>query len=149
MRLNDDGDMADSAWVATDAGRHLAGRVKRDTNPEMLLRRAVHALGLRYAIQKRLATGCTPDLVLVRHRLAVFVDGCFWHQCPVHGRTQFSGPNADLWLEKMARNKLRDERADGLAQAANYRVLRVWECQVTRSPAEAAEVVRDATLLTP
>ena len=74
-RGGDNGAM--EGWVSTARGRHLAGRSKRDTKPEMLLRSAVHALGLRYAVQKTLARGCTPDITLVRHRLAVFVDGCF------------------------------------------------------------------------
>ena len=130
-----------TAWVSTEKGRHLAGRTKRDTVPELLLRSAVHRLGLRYAVQKRLAKGCTPDMALVRHRIAVFVDGCYWHSCPTHGRTHFTGPNAELWREKMERNRERDARANQLAEKAGYRVLRLWECDVTRDPRAAAEVV--------
>ncbi len=132
------------AWQSTAAGRHLSGRRSKHTEPEMLLRRAVHGLGLRYALHKRLAKGCTPDLVLVRHRLAVFVDGDFFHGCPKHGRTEFSGPNADLWREKLARNKERDRRADQLADESGYRVLRLWECQVRSDPAGAARLVAEA-----
>lgn len=138
--------MAADSWVPTDAGRHLAGRVRRDTGPELLLRRAVHHLGLRYAVQKRLAKGCTPDIVLVRHRLAVFVDGCFWHQCPEHGRTHFAGPNAERWVEKMRKNQERDRRADELARDVGYRVLRLWECQVVRDPRGAATLVLRCSL---
>jgi DNA mismatch endonuclease (patch repair protein) len=133
--------VADMPWQSTPAGAHLAGRKKRDTQPEMLLRSALHARGLRYAVQKRLAKGCTPDVVLVRHRVAVFVDGCYWHQCPVHGRTTFNGPNASLWIAKMQRNKQRDQRANELAVDAGYRVVRLWECAVTSDPQAAAEVV--------
>jgi DNA mismatch endonuclease (patch repair protein) len=136
-----------AGWVSTEAGRHLAGRSKQDTKPELLLRSAVHRLGLRFAVQKRIAKGCTPDFVLVRHRLAVFVDGCFWHQCPVHGRTSFAGPNASRWSEKMQRNKVRDQRADELAAAAGYRVLRLWECAVMLDPAAAAMEVATAASL--
>jgi DNA mismatch endonuclease (patch repair protein) len=136
--------MADATWQSTQAGRHLAGRKKRDTRPEMLLRAAVHARGLRYSVQKRLAKGCTPDIVLVRHRVAVFVDGCYWHQCPLHGRTTFNGPNASLWLAKMQRNKERDLRADEHAVAAGYRVVRLWECAVTADPKAAADLVVQA-----
>lgn len=131
-------------WQSTHAGRHLARRGKRDTRPELLLRSAVHQLGLRFSVQKNLAKGCTPDLVLVRHRLAVFVDGCFWHQCPDHGRTSFSGPNADLWVKKMQRNRERDRRADQLAEEAGYRVIRVWECRVMSDPAGMARLVQEA-----
>lgn len=133
--------VADATWESTKEGRHLAGRKKRDTRPEMLLRTAVHARGLRYAIQKRLANGCTPDIVLVSHRVAVFVDGCFWHQCPLHGRTKFTGPNAALWSSKMQRNKERDLRANELAVAAGYSVVRLWECDVTDDPKAAADLV--------
>jgi DNA mismatch endonuclease (patch repair protein) len=133
-----------TGWVSTQKGRHLAARSKRDTLPERLLRSAVHQLGLRYAVQKNLAKGCTPDLVLVRHRLAVFVDGCFWHQCPDHGRTSFSGPNADLWVKKMERNRERDRRADQLAEVAGYRVIRVWECRIVSDPTAVARLVQQA-----
>ena len=107
----------------------------------MLLRRALHARGLRYALHKRLAKGCTPDVVLVRHRIALFVDGDLWHGCPQHGRMHFSGPNAPLWEEKIRRNRERDVRADALATAQGYRVLRFWECEVRRSAAACADLV--------
>jgi DNA mismatch endonuclease (patch repair protein) len=71
-------------WVATTEGRHLSGRRAKDTEPELLLRRALHAAGARFRLHRRLAKGCTPDLVLLGRRIAVFVDGDFWHGCPVH-----------------------------------------------------------------
>jgi DNA mismatch endonuclease (patch repair protein) len=109
--------------------------------PEVLLGSALHHLGLRYRKHVRLAKGCTPDLVFAKHRLAVFADGCYWHQCPEHGRTNFTGPNADLWKEKMARNKARDLRSSEIASALGYTVVRVWECAVMRDPQAAAEAV--------
>ncbi len=81
--------------------------------------------------------------MLVFHRVAVFVDGCFWHSCPEHGRAQFNDPNAALWDAKMRRNKERDVRADELARASGYAVLRLWECQVIASPAQAAQMVQN------
>jgi DNA mismatch endonuclease (patch repair protein) len=76
-----------------------------------------------------------------RHGLAIFVDGCFWHGCPTHGRkTPFTGPNASLWQDKMWRNRERDERSSALAAAQGLTPLRVWECEV-RADAEA--VARD------
>lgn len=93
----------------------------------------------------QLAKGCTPDLVMPRWRLAVFVDGCYWHGCPVHGRkVPFSGPNALLWEEKMRRNAVRDTRANTLAEGAGWRVLRLWECDVMRDSAAAAHAVLKA-----
>jgi DNA mismatch endonuclease (patch repair protein) len=138
--------MADvgGGWVSTPQGAHLRGRASRDTAPEVLLRGAVHALGLRFRLQRRLAPGCRPDLLLVGRRVAVFVDGCFWHGCPVHGRSRpWTGPNAELWQQKMVRNKQRDERSSALAAAAGFQVLRVWECEVRADPGAAARKVAD------
>lgn len=134
--------MKKPAWQPTAAGRHLAGRRKTDTAPEMALRKALHAQGGRYRLHVRIAKGCTPDLVMPKWRLAVFVDGCYWHSCPEHGRkTPFAGPNAALWEEKMRRNKDRDAGATGLAEAAGWRVLRLWECEVVAEPSVAARRV--------
>ena len=122
--------MADH-WVSTSQGRHLAGRRKTGTKPEVELRRALHAAGARFRLHRQLAKGCTPDIVLPGRRVAIFVDGCFWHGCPEHGRkVPWTGPNAKLWDEKMHRNAERDLRATSLAQAHGWTVARVWECQV-------------------
>lgn len=97
----------------------------------MLLRRALHAQGGRYRLHVRLAKGCTPDLLMPSRRLAVFVDGDFWHSCPVHGRhTPFTGPNAARWADKMQRNRERDARSTQLATDLGWRVVRFWECEV-------------------
>lgn len=76
-------------------------------------------------------------------RIAVFVDGCFWHGCPEHGRKgSWSGPNAALWEEKMQRNKERDERSSRLAEELGWEVVRVWECVVKdQAPAVAEDLV--------
>jgi DNA mismatch endonuclease (patch repair protein) len=123
--------MVAEQWVSTRAGSHLAGRRKESTAPEVLLRKAVHAAGGRFRLHCRIAKGCTPDFVLPSRRVAVFVDGCFWHGCPEHGRkTPWTGPNADLWAEKMRRNADRDRRSTELAEQYGWHVVRVWECQV-------------------
>ncbi len=74
----------------------------------------------------------------------MFVDGCFWHGCPHHGPRQFRGPNAALWEEKLAMNRSRDQRNTEAARAAGWTVLRIWECEVRRSPDEAAQRIADA-----
>lgn len=127
-----------SGWVSTSAGSHLRGRRKENTAPEILLRQALHARGARFRLHRPLAKGCTPDLVLPGRRIAVFVDGDFWHGCPVHGRTNFSGPNAKLWEAKIKRNKQRDQRAAELAREQGWRVVRLWECEVRMDPSAAA-----------
>jgi DNA mismatch endonuclease (patch repair protein) len=120
-----------SSWVSTSEGRHLAGRKKKDTAPEIALRKALHAQGARFRLHRQLAKGCTPDIVMPGRRLAIFVDGCFWHGCPKHGRkSAFTGPNADLWDDKMLRNAERDRRSTALARDQGWTVLRVWECEV-------------------
>ena len=68
-------------------------------------------------------------------RLAIFVDGCFWHGCPEHGRrTPWTGPNAGLWEEKMRRNRARDEVANETARSLGWTPVRIWECEVHEDP---------------
>src|SRR4051794_29865870 len=117
--MRDDGRVGEQ-WVSTAKSGQLTGRRNKDTEPEMLLRRALHRAGFRFRLHRRLARGCTPDLVLPRHEIAVFVDGCYWHGCPLHGRRTFTGPNAALWEAKMARNRARDQHADRLAAEAGW-----------------------------
>lgn len=129
-------------WVPTSRGRHLAGRSKVNTAPEVALRRAVHALGGRFRLHPRLAKGCTPDFVLPRRRVAVFVDGCWWHSCPEHGRkTPFTGPNAALWTNKMVRNQERDVRSTVLAEQLGWSVVRIWEHEIREDAAAVAQRV--------
>lgn len=131
-----------ASWVATHEGRHLRGRRRVGTAPELALRRALHSLGARFRLHRRLGPGCTPDLVLPGRRIAVFVDGDFWHGCPTHGRASpFTGPNAAQWEEKMARNRHRDLASTYVALAAGWRVVRVWECAIVADPVAAARAV--------
>ncbi|MGY4909215.1 very short patch repair endonuclease [Micromonospora aurantiaca (nom. illeg.)] len=129
------------AWVTTAQGSHLRGRRTRDTAPEIALRRAVHALGLRFRLGRTLFNRCRPDLVFPGPAVAVFVNGCFWHGCPQHGPSQFRGPNADKWETKIAMNRARDQRVDNELGAAGWHVVRVWECEVRRDVVEAARRV--------
>lgn len=131
-----------SEWVSTSAGKHLSGRKKKDTAPEIALRKALHAQGARFRLHRQLAKGCTPDIVMPGRNLAIFVDGCFWHGCPRHGRkSAFTGPNAALWEDKMKRNAERDLRSTVLAQEQGWTVMRVWECEVRERPDAVAQDV--------
>lgn len=135
-------DRVTEQWVSTRQGAHLAGRRKENTGPEVLLRRFVHAAGGRFRLHRRITKGCTPDFVLPGRSLAVFVDGCFWHGCPEHGRkSPWAGPNADLWAQKMQRNAERDRRSTLLAAEYGWRVVRVWECDVLRNPSAVAAAI--------
>lgn len=119
----------------------------RDTKPELALRRAAHALGLRYRVSVRPVPTIrrTADLVFTRAKVAVFLDGCFWHGCPEHHTK--SATNAEYWAEKVRRNRERDGETDQIFAVAGWQVLRVWEHE---DPAEAAEriakLVRDRRL---
>ncbi|QJW38214.1 very short patch repair endonuclease [Cellulosimicrobium protaetiae] len=100
---------------------------RRDTAPEMELRRRLHARGLRYRValpipgQRRR----TIDIAFTRHRLAVFVDGCFWHGCPEHGTSPRA--NSEWWKTKIAANRARDADSDRLLRSLGWTVVRVWE----------------------
>ncbi|MBI0375498.1 very short patch repair endonuclease [Streptomyces albiflaviniger] len=128
----------DRRWVATAEGEHLRGRRVRDTKPEVALRKAVHRLGLRFRLQQRVVPRRTADFVLPRHHAAVFVDGCFWHGGPDHSPEEFRGPNAALWREKIETNRERDRRNTAQATAADWTVVRIWECEIRRNVEEAA-----------
>jgi DNA mismatch endonuclease (patch repair protein) len=111
---------------------------RRDTSPELALRRALHARGLRYRVELPVpgAARRTIDIAFTRARLAVFVDGCFWHACPEHGTEP--AVNADWWARKLAANRARDTATDQLLEEAGWRVIRVWE---HIPPAEAFDLV--------
>lgn len=101
---------------------------RRDTTPELRLRSALHGRGLRYRCDLRIdlhELRVRPDVVFTRRKIAVFVDGCYWHGCPEHGATPQS--NREYWLAKIARNQERDRRADHALRGAGWTVVRVWE----------------------
>ncbi|MGW5364476.1 very short patch repair endonuclease [Actinopolymorpha pittospori] len=130
--------MASERWTSTTKGEHLRGRRVRDTAPEVALRHAVHQLGLRFRLHRRVAAGCTADFVLPKYQMAVFVDGCFWHGCPEHGAREFRGPNSERWAAKIEQNRARDRRNSDAARAAGWTVVRVWECEIRRDTEAAA-----------
>ncbi|MFF4555370.1 very short patch repair endonuclease [Streptomyces sp. NPDC001422] len=119
----------------------MQGNRSRDTRPELALRRAVHRLGLRYRVAVRPLPEVrrTADLVFTRARVAVFLDGCFWHGCPTHHTV--AKRNGAFWAEKVARNKARDEDTNRRLREAGWVAVRVWEHE---NPHAAAEKVRAA-----
>lgn len=129
-----------AGWQPTEDGLHLRGRRTSNTTPEVRLRRAVHALGLRFRLRRRIGR-YQPDMVLPRYRVAVFVDGCFWHGCPEHGPREIRGPNAERWRAKLATNHARDLAANDALAASGWRVLRIWECEIKTKPSAAARKV--------
>lgn len=100
----------------------------RDTAPELAVRRLLHARGFRYRVcvspVKNLRRKA--DIVFTKQRVAVFIDGCFWHGCPAHGRIAFQH-NVDYWPEKIAGNRARDVDTTQRLTAEGWLVLRYWE----------------------
>ncbi|MEN2738812.1 very short patch repair endonuclease [Microbacterium sp. X-17] len=131
--------MADS-WASSDqARRAMTANRSKDTGPERAVRSLLHQRGLRYRTHLRPVSSIrrTADIVFTRWRVAVFIDGCFWHGCPEH----FVMPraNADYWQPKIARNRERDVNTDELLRAAGWTVLRFWEHQEPERVATAIE----------
>lgn len=106
--------------------RMMAGIGTRDTKPEVTFRKALHARGYRYRLHPRGMPG-KPDFVLPRYRVAVFVNGCFWH---FHECSLFKMPSTRraFWQSKLAKNRCRDRSVVAELEAAKWRVLTVWEC---------------------
>ncbi len=98
----------------------------KDTEPEQALRRALWAAGLRYRLRLKLPG--TPDIVFPRAKVAVFIDGCFWHGCPVH----YTRPatNSAFWSRKLGVNQERDRRVDRDLAEMGWTAVRVWEHEV-------------------
>jgi DNA mismatch endonuclease (patch repair protein) len=108
---------------------------QRDTGPEVSLRRCLHASGLRFRVNRPILPGMMrrADVLFASAKVAVFVDGCFWHCCPVH-RT-FPKANATWWAEKLRTNRARDLDTNRRLMEAGWHVERVWEHE---SPSVAA-----------
>lgn len=111
------------------------------TEPEMALRRELHRRGIRYFVDRAPIRGQRrrADLVFPRRRVAVYVDGCFWHRCPVHATDPKN--NAEWWAEKLSGNVERDRATDAALVAAGWEVVRIWEHE---DPVSAADRVQAA-----
>jgi len=116
----------------------MLGNKARDTKPELAVRRLLHADGFRYRVNFRPSREIrrTADIVFTRRRVAVFIDGCFWHGCPLHGTSPKA--NAEYWGPKLARNVERDLETTALLTASGWTVLRFWEHE---NPADVAALV--------
>lgn len=121
----------------SDSRRKMMSRIKgRNTGPELSLRHYVWALGLRYRLQYRIGR-TRPDMVFIGAKLAVFVDGCFWHGCPLHSTMPKN--NREFWKEKLTRNRERDAQNTQWLVTNGWRVLRLWEHEIEASPAVCAQ----------
>lgn len=107
-----------------------------DTLPEMTVRRALWAVGLRYRLHDRHLPG-RPDVVLAGRRIAIFVHGCFWHGHPGCPRHRIPKTRSEFWRAKIERNQERDRTAAATLEAAGWKVMVIWGCE-TENPREVA-----------
>ncbi len=118
---------------------------RRDTAPELAVRRTLHSMGLRYRVDfPPLGGRRRADIVFTRRRTAVFIDGCFWHGCPLHATIPKS--HASYWVPKLRRNIERDQETDVQLRAAGWTVMRFWEHE--EAVAVAQSIARQVRLET-
>lgn len=106
----------------------MRGNRKKDTSPELAIRRLLFAEGLRYRIHFAIRAGgllVKPDIVFPNRRIAIFVDGCFWHSCPEHGTNP--KVNTGYWGPKLEKNRQRDQLVSQMLAADGWHVIRIWE----------------------
>ena len=121
----------------------IMAAVKRvDTKPEIALRKALHAAGYRFRkdyLIRAEGRRIRPDIAFPKRRVAIFVDGCYWHYCPVH--RQIPATNTEFWTGKLLANERRDRMQDELLTQAGWRVLRVWEHEQIETAVESVVAV--------
>lgn len=111
----------------------------RDTKPELLVRKIVHAAGYRYRLCDDKLPG-KPDLLFVGRRKAIFVHGCFWHGHDCVRGARIPKSNQDYWMNKVRRNRERDRAAQGKLSEMGWRILIVWECELRDQEALALKI---------
>jgi DNA mismatch endonuclease (patch repair protein) len=122
----------------TEQRAYCMSRIRgRDTEPELRFRKALWALGIRYRIKNRLIG--RPDIVIVRARIAIFIDGCFWHRCPTH----FTAPRTRkmFWKKKIDANRRRDRTVNHLLRRDGWTVVRIWEHEIKKNLERACDRV--------
>jgi DNA mismatch endonuclease, patch repair protein len=135
------------SWASSPRVRaSMRSNKPRDTRPELALRKAMHRLGLRYRVSMRPLPDVrrTADVIFTRAKVAVFLDGCFWHGCPEYHTVAIT--NADYWAEKVRHNRRHDVETDELLTRSGWQVIRIWEHEDAATAAErVAKAVRART----
>lgn len=116
----------------------MLGNTRRDTQPELAVRRELHRRGMRFRVDYPLpmARRRRADIAFTKQKIAVYIDGCFWHGCPLHGTSPTR--NSDYWLPKLQRNMERDVETTEMLTQAGWIVLHFWEHE---SPTEVADAI--------
>jgi DNA mismatch endonuclease (patch repair protein) len=122
--------LRDTLVVAESTRRSMSANRSVNTKPEIALRTALWHAGHRGYRKNVTRLPGKPDIVFGRQRVAIFIQGCFWHGCPNCTRNLTPKTNALYWATKISQNKARDERNAHALEAAGYRVLVVWECDL-------------------
>ena len=120
--------------TSENVSKRMRRNRKIQLKPEVAVRSALHARGLRFRKNPAVRAGSVlvrPDIVFTRARLAIFIDGCFWHHCPTHGNVPRA--NSDYWSPKLERNVKRDHLVTEELEASGWRVLRAWEHEETEA----------------
>lgn len=143
-----DGPLINPPPSSESVSKSMKGNVAKDTTPELKLRRLLREAGWPgYRLHWKKAPG-RPDIAYPGRKVAIFVNGCFWHRCP-HCEPSIPKSNTEFWTEKFRRNKERDERKVGELEQAGWTVRTVWECQVRDDPqsvlGELTEALEEAS----
>lgn len=120
----------------------MIGNRRKDTRPERALRSALHRRGLRFRLDRKIGTGRSaprPDVVFPSEKVAVFLDGCYWHGCAEHGTRPRT--NSVYWDAKVARNRARDLRNTAALEGEGWTVIRIWEHELPEVAAARVEAV--------
>lgn len=115
----------------------------KNTKPELLVRSVLHRMGYRFRLHRKDLPG-SPDIVLPKHRTAVFVNGCFWHQHPGCRRATVPKNNSDYWRRKLERNVERDWAARARLEEMGWKAVTLWECEISREEYVLRALVHEA-----
>lgn len=128
-------------FTAEERSRIMSHVRTKNTQPELVVRSLLHAMGYRFRLHRKDLPG-SPDIVLPKHRAVIFVHGCFWHGHPGCSRAKRPSTNTAFWNEKIDRNIARDAEAEAKLREAGWRVLVVWQCRTRDREALCAELAR-------
>lgn len=128
--------------VAESTRKSMQGNRGKDTQPEILLRKTLWSAGLRGYRKNRTTLPGKPDIVFGKAKLAIFVHGCYWHQCPKCSRNRSPKTNAAYWSAKFEANMARDARHSAALIGLGYEIVVVWECELKHDLIAVVETIR-------